>query len=311
MRLSGFLALLLLLVALAFWCFGWSSPAHYQPSFGPQAAVSPLDSAGHDARVSQLGPDDPYILHLQASGPESPSPAGSLLYFGSLHTNDPGHPQISQLQAAWNAFQPTVALVEGRMGLFIGTAYQGVKVFGEGAIVYSLAEDADIPLYTLEPPLETEVDSLRTVGDDTQIALFLTLRGYISARRGGPVSDFKIRRLLAKRAAPLTDSLPDIPALDAYFKTQFPTLGDWRQLPEEALWPGRFDTWLNLMASQSNVARDDHCVRVLLDLVRQGHRVLAVSGRSHTIILEPLLVESLQPAQYGSLSSPRPWETMH
>jgi Mg-chelatase subunit ChlI len=62
------------------------------------------------------------------------------------------------------------------------------------------------------------------------------------------------------------------------------------------------------MATRSNDARDDHFTRTLLDLVNKGERVLAIAGRSHTINLEPVLLESLQPATRGTLSSSRPWE---
>jgi hypothetical protein len=91
------------------------------------------------------------------------------------------------------------------------------------------------------------------------------------------VSDFKIKRLLSKRARPLTDALPDIAAFDAHFASQFPEQKQWRDLREEAMWPGKDDTILHRMATRSNIARDEHFVRVMLDLVskggaRPGHR---------------------------------------
>lgn len=194
------------------------------------------------------------------------------------------------------------------MSFFVGTTTQGVRVFGEGAALYSLAEHDDVPLYTLEPPLNVELAALSECGDPTQVAMFRTLSGYISARRGGPVTDFKIKRLLRRRAAPLTDALPTIEAFDAYFASQFPDITDWRQLPEEAMWPGKSDTILHRMATRANKVRDEHFVRVMLELTRRGERVFVVAGRSHTVILEPMLWESMQPANYGKLSSTRPWE---
>lgn len=297
-------------MAVAVWRFHWRAPAEYVPDPGVALRGAVLSNAGHDARVVLLG-DSPYVLHItpDTNTPGSASKAGSLLFFGSRHSKDPNHPQLAELRRLWNDFRPTVALVEGRMGFFVGTRSQGIGVFGEGAELYSLAERAGVPLYTLEPPLEAEITALDDIGDRTQIALFKTLNGYISARRGGAVSDFKVQRLLTKRAAPLTDKLPTIAALDAYFAQQFPSMNGWRDIPEEALWPGRTDTWLNLMATRSNVVRDDHFVRSMLDLVRRGERVIAIAGRSHVINLEPMLWESMQPATRGELSSPRPWES--
>jgi len=194
------------------------------------------------------------------------------------------------------------------MGFFVGIERDGIKVFGEGAAVYARANRADIPMYTLEPPLEVEIAALREIGDDTQVAMFRVLSGYMSARRGGPVGDFKIGRLLAKRAKPLTDKLPNIKALDAYFAEQFPDMGPWRDLPEEAMWPSPGGTWLNAMARRSNEVRDAHFVRTMLDLVGKGERVFAIAGRSHVVVWEPVLLESMHPARYGDLSSPRPWD---
>ncbi len=301
------LALFVVLAASAItaWNFSWWSPAEYTPAATIAPKGTPLTPAGHDARVSLLD-DSPYILHIEPTPDQQRQ--GALLFFGSRHTKDPDHPQQAALQRAWTGFRPTVALVEGRMSFFVGTARQGIQVFGEGAAVYSLAKQANIPLFTLEPPLEIEIAALDEIGDRKQVAIFRFLSGFMSAKRGGQVSDFKINRLLSKRAAPLTDALPDIPALDNYFAAQFPQFKEWRDLPEQALWPGRTDTWLNQMATQSNQARDAHFTRTMLDLVARGERVLAIAGRSHTINLEPVLWTSMQPATRGQFSSRRPWE---
>jgi len=289
-------------LGLIVWVFGWYAPPQYTP--GPGVKVTGT-RAEHDARVSLLDAGQ-YVLHIEPEGDQGGR--GGLLFFGSRHSKDPEHPQQAALRRAWEEFKPTVALVEGRMSFFVGTARQGIGVFGEGAAVYSMAKSAGIPLYTLEPPLEIEIAALEECGDRTQVAMFRVLSGYMSARRGGPVSDFKIGRLLSRRAAPLTDALPTIAAFDAYFAAQFPQFSGWRDLPEEAMWPGRTDSWLNVMASRSNEVRDAHFVRTMLDLAQRGERVLAIAGRSHTVVWEPVLWESLQPARRGELSSARPWE---
>jgi len=292
-------------LGLAVWGWGWWAPPVYTPGSIASVLGQKLDSAEHDLRYRQLDPGG-YSLHIVPRNASAPK--GSLLFFGALHSKDPEHPQLVTLRKVWQEFKPTVALVEGRMGFFVGTSRQGIGIFGEGAAVYALAHEAGIPLYTLEPPLEVEIAALEECGDRTQVAMFRVLSGYMSARRGGPVSDFKIQRLLSKRAAPLTEALPSIAAFDAYFAAQFPEQPRWRELPEDAMWPGKTDTLFHRMATSSNAARDEHFVRTLLDLVNRGERVLAIAGRSHTIVLEPVLWESMQPADRGHLSSLRPWE---
>lgn len=304
-RVVAAVSILLVGCAGTVWIFSWWAPPTYAPTASVTLRGAPLDSLGHDTRVRTLG-TAPYVLEIEPI--HSPGPSGALLYFGALHSKDPDHPQQATLRRVWQEFRPTVALVEGRMGFFVGTARQGVGVFGEGATVYALAKRAGIPLFTLEPPLEREIAALDECGDRTQIAMFRVLSGYMSARRGGAVTDFKIGRLLTQRAAPLTDTLPDIAAFDAYYVSQFPDQPNWRDMPEEALWPGKSDTLLHRMATRSNRLRDEHFNQTTLDLVSHGERVFAIAGRSHSVIQEPILWESLQPAKRGPLSSSRQWE---
>lgn len=58
---------------------------------------------------------------------------------------------------------------------------------------------------------------------------------------------------------------------------------------------------------RSNLVRDEHFNRVMIDLVNRGEGVLAIAGRSRTIIKEPVLWESLESASVGDPSSRRPW----
>jgi hypothetical protein len=294
------------------WQFGWWAPPAYAPSDATVLVGEPLGGTGHDERVVMLGKGVPYVLHVEpgaGAGPDGGAPveSGALVYFGSVHSKDPDHPMHAELRRVWEEFEPTVALVEGRMGFFVGLKDQGIGVFGEGAAVYAMAEDAGIPIYTLEPPVEVEIAALREIGSAERVAMFRVLSGYISARRGGPVSEFKVSRLLAKRAAPLTDALPDAAALDAMFAAEFPEMGPWREIPEESLWPGRTDTWMNLMATRGNAVRDPHFVKTMVELVHRGERVLAIAGRSHVVVWEPVVMETLGATGYGALSSPRPW----
>lgn len=304
-RAGASLGVITVALGVIVWRLGWWAPPVYTPGSSVAVGGMKLDSMEHDVRYQQLDQSG-YLLHIVPRS--TASATGSLLFFGALHSKDPEHPQLAALRRAWTEFKPTVALIEGRMSFFVGTVTQGIRVFGEGAMVYALAQDTGIPLYTLEPSPVVEIAALEEHGDRNQVAMFRVLSGYISARRGGPVSDLKINQLLRKRAGTLTDAFPNIGAFDEYFAAQFPDQPNWRELPEEALWPGKTDTLLHRMATRSNLARDEHFTRTMLDLVRRGERVLAIAGRSHTIVLEPVLWESLQPADRGNLSSPRPWE---
>lgn len=296
----GFCSLLVIGVLVA-WFFSWSSPPVYAPS-AVRALSAPISSSIHDERVAAIG-DGPYTLAIDAS-------RGSLLFFGARHLNDAADPQVEAIRAAWSAFKPTVALVEGRMGFFVGPDSFAVGQFGESAAVYALARDAKIPLYTLEPPYEKEVAALLEVGSPQRVALFVTLRGAMSDRRSGHVSEEQARNLLRRRTntPALKGAFESLKDMEAFYTKEFPDQPAWRELPEEALWPSPDGTWLNAMARRASAVRDEHFAQVLLDLVSKGERVFAVAGRSHVIMLEPALWATLQPATRGELSSPRPWE---
>lgn len=292
---------LLVVGAIVAWFFSWSSPPVYTPG-SPRALAAPISSSIHDERVSAIG-DGPYTLAID-------TPRGALLFFGARHLNDAADPQVEAIRSAWNAFRPTVALVEGRMGFFVGPDSFAVRQFGESAAVYALARDAGVPLYTLEPPYEKEVAALLEVGSPQRVALFVTLRGAMSDRRSGRVSDEQARNLLRRRTntPALKGAFDSFKDMEAFYAKEFPGLPAWRDLAEEALWPSPEGTWLNAMARRAGAERDEHFAQVLLDLVAKGERVFAVAGRSHVVMLEPALWATLQPATRGELSSPRPWE---
>lgn len=50
--------------------------------------------------------DIPYVLRFSHGH-------GSLLFFGSAHTYDPGDPQVGRIAALWTDFRPTLAYNEG------------------------------------------------------------------------------------------------------------------------------------------------------------------------------------------------------
>lgn len=112
-RILGVILVAGLLIAAGLVIYVW---LHWSPAGAvyPADTVAHIDlphrlrnSAEHDSARSRNG-GNPYILTIDTKD------KGSLLYYGASHTRDPDHPQIADITSRWEAFNPTVALYEGR-----------------------------------------------------------------------------------------------------------------------------------------------------------------------------------------------------
>lgn len=229
----------------------------------------------------------PYVLEIETERSE-------LLYYGSWHTTNPDDPQIAEIKRLWSEFEPTIAVTENRLGLFVGGLEAGVSYFSEFGALFALARRDDIPIYTLEPPWEVEVAEMKAAFPAADVTLFYTLRVFLNERGQGKTReeiDDLARHLLKKRGSRpgLEGSLPTLAALDSVWNQRFSDLGPWRELPPNAIHPGAEPTRLNALANLANEIRDRHAAAVLLDLMRKGERIFALAGGSHVVKQEPVL----------------------
>lgn len=289
-------------MGLAWWRWGWRGVASVRPADSVVLTEPILSWSGHDERWAQI--EEPvYRLHLVPGG----GATGELLFFGSHHTRDPGAEQVRRLRADWKVFRPTVALVESRLGTYFGGFDGGVRQFGEPGAVYWLGRESGVPVYSIEPEYEDEIAALTARFDPKDVLLRAAMSVYGSELRAGMVKDpdSHFMHLLRKRArAPQLKGLFATSAdVDAYWAERYPGLADWRTAPE---WPESSPP--HQMFYLSNLVRDEHAARVIVDLVRQGERVFAISGMSHTVKQEPAIRALLPGHSDGAMASGRPWE---
>jgi hypothetical protein len=248
--------------------------------------VQPLTSAPimSYTEYAAVTHDEPYVLTLGGN-------AGGLLYFGSYHTTDPGDAQVDSIVSLWHAFRPTLALAESRKARR-GSMDTGIRTFGESAVPVSLARDAGIPVYTFEPPLESEIAALLPSWSRERLLLFYVLRSY-TARSVSGRSDGQARELIRERGRwpGLERAIPSLAAMDSIWQVEFPNGPAWRELPWQATWPTGSESWLNAVSAAVNRVRDQYMVAVIADLVGRGERVFAVVGSSHVVMQEPALRE--------------------
>lgn len=229
------------------------------------------NGAEHDAARARNG-GNPYILAIDIPN------GGALLYYGASHTTDPSDPQITDITERWRAFEPTVALYEGRRrSFFYGSLIEPFAGLPEPALVHKLARRDEVPLYSLEPAYADEVAQLVQEFSAEQVALYFFLRVYIS-EAGGVSKESLAKDLLRKRTNVdgLRGSLVTLDDVDRLWQRDFSGQGDWRGLQGE---PG----YLAEISDSSRRIRGEHMARILIDLVRQGERVFAVVGSGHVI----------------------------
>lgn len=259
-------------------------PATYRPAIVIDA-VELRSWPEHDAIYRRA--TFPYVLRLER-GP------ARILYIGARHTSEAADPQLAEIERLWAEFQPTVALCEGRARRFRFASRPATGTLHESDLVRILAHRGGVPLYSLEPAYEAEVDGLLRQFEPQLVATYLTLRVFTSEVQGYDGDrDALAHHLLRKRTdvAGLRGSLSSVQDLDAYWRKRFPEAPDWRALPDTESLP-----LLVEVGHASREVRGKHMVRTLVDLAARGERVLAVVGASHVIRQEPALGKALEGA---------------
>lgn len=227
--------------------------------------------------------------------------SGALLYFGSRHSFDPTDPQVDQIEEAWNAFQPDVAYAEGgELSIESLSRKQAVERYGEFGVTWLLARRDGVPARSLDPSRAAEIAYLKKHGwSDEQLMLFFALRQVAQSQNQRVSID-------------LTEALPQyLNSLVQRFDLQGPTtlvqfedtvgrllpdVQTWKAIPTSYFYPGPQDPnyFTNEIATESSRFRDQYHVDLLVEAVRSGKRVFAISGSAHAVMQEPALRSRLQ-----------------
>jgi hypothetical protein len=266
--------------------FAWRRVPTYLPEDQIELLQPVMNDAAYEAVISTH--PRPYIVEITAVN------GGAVIIYGAEHTKDPQDPQIRDIQTRWDNFQPTVALVESQLGILFPVLMDPVETFSEPGAVYALARRDDVVTYSWEPPLEVEMAALLAQPfSQEQIALYVVLTPYFSNRRFGLPDDPEgmVREAVRKRSdwPGIEGVFADVAAVDAAWQTYFPDGPEWRDVSDEFGLPGF------LADIDGNLARDEHFIRVVLDLVGRGERVFAVAGSSHAVKLDEALQTAINP----------------
>ena len=117
--------------------------------------------------------------------------------------------------------------------------------------------------------------------------MFVVLSPAFSARRFGTAEDSEriVKETIKDRRdyPGIENAFASLADVDSAWAIYFPNGPDWRDVSDEFGLPGY------LGDIDANIARDEHLVRSIIDLVTKGERVFVVAGSSHPVKIEAAL----------------------
>jgi hypothetical protein len=266
-KFLGWLLLIIILLGGAVFLIAWKSPKYYiAKNHGNYTYLAFEDYKAEHPK--------PYIIEQK-----------NLVIFGAEHTRNPKDSQIRLIKDKWERLQPTIALVEGRLGFLLPMFMNPVENLGEGGKVKELANRDDIPLYNWDLSKEELANRMQQKFSKEQIALAQILNPYFSNLRFGKPSDPEsFVEPYLKRAANvgMEAEFKTVTDVDRIWKKYFPT-ADWRNVSDEYGLPG----YLAEMMAVGNDLRNQQLIDVVKELTAQGERVFVICGSSHAFCVSP------------------------
>ena len=272
LKVAGWLLVIIIVLLGTVFIVAWKSPKYYTLNkvIVSRDSITPFASyhliAGHPR---------PYIIEGK-----------NFVIMGAQHTRDPQHPEIATIESKWKSLNPTVALVEGRLGFLMPGVMDPVKELGEGGKVAELAKESGVPLYNWDLSKDVLAEQLKTKFNAEQIALYQILNPYFSKLRfGKPGSPEKAIEEYLHRAqfVQQEDNIKTPADIDRIWKKYFPAGPDWRETSDETDLPG----YLADIMAYTNDLRNRQLVAVVKELTSKQERVFLISGSSHAACVAP------------------------
>ena len=227
-----------------------------------------------------------YSLDLKTPGGER------LVYLGSEHTRDPGDPQFQAFERAWNELAPTTAFYEGTGTAVAASRDEAIRSGGEPGFVRFLAARDRVPMATLEPDRQEEIDHLLKTFRPEQVKLFYVLRIVVELRERNKLAPAELRseapRILDRfgQYRGLQAVMRDVDELAAAYRRYWQAPEHWWEAPAgwfDPLVPSSASggVFTNEINQASSGFRNIHMFEALAKATLSGGRVFAVVGRDH------------------------------
>lgn len=241
-------------------------------------------------QYQKIDHEEPYIYQIDANN-------GKLLYFGSRHSFDFDDPQMDTLMHRFIQFAPDIVITEAFPDKFDYslTKHEAIKTSGEFGLTWKLADEQGLPIHSIEPTRDKEVEYLTHQGwSDTQLMLYFTLKQVSQSQNQQQSLDFSA--LVPKYLASLKErfDLNGPVTLEDFEKAVqrlLPDVKDWQSISQHYFYPGPQDPafFTNRISTDSNIFRDNYHVEVITEAVQKGQKVFVIVGSAHAVMQEPAL----------------------
>ncbi|WP_422105180.1 hypothetical protein [Winogradskyella sp.] len=255
----------------------WRSPSYYKTEKQVVLSIPIMDMEAYMKVVNEHR--RPYIFTLDSKS------GGKAIIVGVEHINDPNHSQFDSISLYWKQHQPTIALVEGRLGFFFKWMHDPIEKYGEGGLTAMLAKRDRVDLYTWEPSREDEIQILTKKHSAKRLAMFYSLRPFFQLPDSKKNED-NLQALIEERTdyEALEGSISKWQQIDSIWNVDFPEL-NWKTFNAGYGYPGYLhDIW-----NDSNLARDKHMIDIIAEQVHRGETVFVSMGASHAPRIENAL----------------------
>lgn len=235
----------------------------------------------------------PYLYSVSSS-----TRGGAVYIFGAEHSKDPKHPQVAMMDSIWNLFDPTTAMLEGRLGYLITWLHHPIEKKGESGFTAQRAKRKGIELFTWEPGRENEINELINKGYHPKlIAAFFSLRVHNNnwmnfSTESQNEEMTKAIKNKTKKSSVLKGLITSVNDIDSIWKAECPNIPSWRSYkhPRNG-WPaGKLED----IAELTSYVRDEHLCKSIIDQVSKGKRVFVTMGSSHAVTIERTLRAMIQ-----------------
>lgn len=280
------LTLVVIVLALFYFNVFWKSPSFYRIE-NPNTLTVPVVDMNTYMTEMISNHRRPYIYSVSANT------GGKVVVLGVEHTSDPSKTQFDSIRQYWKEHQPTVALVEGRMGFLIRWTQNPIERYGESGLLSDLAKKGGVDLYTWEPHRDDEVELLIQKHSAEKLAMFYSLRPYFGISKANKPEnpEEKLQGYIDSRTDynHIKGAVETWEDIDKIWQKDFPDL-DWRTYSSGYGWPGYLhDIW-----NSSNLARDEHMINIIIEEVKKGETVIVTMGSSHAPRIENTLKAALK-----------------
>jgi hypothetical protein len=266
-------------------------------------AIVVLSTSVVVGQTTRLGPTIPWMTWQEYQQGDFDKPytfryrgaAGTLIYFGAEHSNRPEHPQFTMIENLWRELQPQVALIEGRLPPTAISREAAIQGQGEPGFVGYLARRDGVPVISMDASLAEQAQALAAARYPLdQVKLYFILRQVVRGKRFGDQAALEGDGLTAYlrilgdtphlSGEPLTET-----AVATTFRKYFGDAGSYRDAIQGWFDPLGQVNWVNQASKDLADYRNRAMVRQLIAQLASGKRVLAVAGRTHTIMQEAAL----------------------